>query len=241
MSGWEEILFENRNKNYGAYQLRKKANKYLLVGFLLSLFLVFLIVLTLFVIINSDLFFKPKMPKSITVESLQLTDLLDLRLPEPPPQPDQASQDFSKSVIVDSTLKEKKLADSKKGTLNNDSTSKKETESASSGEGAHFNGDSIIYVHVDKMPVFSGGNEELAKFLRKNLAETAKKSKTRLKIVVQFTVTKTGDTREATIVSGADPEINNDIVRVIGMFPKWEPALQRGRPVGVRFSLFINL
>lgn len=241
MTGLEEILFENRNKSYGAYQLRKKANKYLVIGFLLSFSIILLTSVTLFVILNSDLFFPQKFSENINIEAMQMADLQDFRFPEPPKAQEKSNAELTKPEIVDSTLEEKhKLQPSKEATASKDSINKKGADSDIDGKGVSLNGDSL-FVRVDKMPAFVGGQSELIRFLRKNLAETSKKCKARQRIVVQFTVSKTGDVRDVQLISGFTPDVNNDVVKVIYMMPRWQPAMQSGHPVSFRFNLPINL
>jgi len=241
MSGLEEILFENRNKKYGAYQLRKKANKYVLIGLLLSFGIVLITSITLFIIFNSELFFPEKYATNISIESMQMADLQDFLFPEPPKAQEKANIDLTKPIVIDSTQEEKKKVESaKKNSAAADTITKKGMETLEDGKGVNIGGDSL-YIRVEKMPVFIGGNEELTRFLRKNLAETAKKCKTRLRVIVQFTVSKTGDVHEVLVLAGANPEISNEIVKVISMLPRWEPAQQSGHPVSFRFNLPINL
>jgi periplasmic protein TonB len=241
MSGLEEILFESRNKKYGAYQLRKKANKYRLIGILLSLGIILITSVSLFIILNAELFFPPKYPANISIDAMQMADLQNYLFPEPPKAQEKSGVDLNKPLVVDSVQEEKKKVEaSEKKAAANDTITKKGMESPEDGQGANVNGDSL-YVRVDKMPKFIGGNEELIKFLRKNLAETAKKCKTRQRVVVQFTVSKTGDVKEVAVIFGANVEINNEIIRVITMLPRWEPAQQSGHPVSFRFNLPINL
>ncbi|HEY4789071.1 MAG TPA: hypothetical protein VIH57_23645 [Bacteroidales bacterium] len=108
MTGWENILFENRNKKYGAFELRKKSTKYLATGLVLSLLLIFVSSAALFIIFNSELFFPQKLPKTISIEAMQMADLDDFRFPDPPPPSPKTSQDLSKALLVDSTFEEKK-------------------------------------------------------------------------------------------------------------------------------------
>ena len=241
MSGLEEILFSDRNKKYGAYQLRKKANKYRLIGLLFSIGIIFITSVVLFIILNAELFFPPKYSANISIEAMQMANLQDFLFPEPPKAQEKSGVDLNKPIVLDSLQEEKKkAATTEKNAAAKDTITKKGLESPEDGKGASLNGDSL-YIRVDKMPVFIGGNDELTKFLRKNLAETAKKSKTRLRVIAQFTVYKTGEVREVTVIFGTNPDINKEIIRVISTLPRWEPAQQSGHPVSFRFNLPINL
>jgi periplasmic protein TonB len=245
MQGLEEIIFENRNKDYGSYQLRKKSNKYLFTGFLLSFVLIFLIVGSLFIIYNSDLFFASKMPKLAKGESIQTVDMLDLTLPDyPPPAAEKAPKEISKPLLVDSVQEKSKrevVPKKEASETNKDTVDKKGADTALSGKGNLPDGDSLIYVRVDELPEYIGGMEGLKRFLRVNISESAKKNKTRIKVKVVFTVTKSGETKDVSVMSGLDAAIDSEIMRVMHMLPKWKPARQSGRPVSVRESMLLNL
>ena len=62
MSGLEEIIFEHRNKKYGAYDLRKKANKYAVWGLIIGILFITLTSVGLFLVFNSELFFPEHYP-----------------------------------------------------------------------------------------------------------------------------------------------------------------------------------
>ena len=241
MSGLEEILFENRNKKYGAYQLRKKANKYRTIGFLVSLGIMVITSVALFIILNADLFFPEKYSTNISIESMQMADLHDFLYPEPPKALEKAANDLDKPLEVDSTQEEKKKAEAtNKNATANDSITKKGLDTPEDGVGASLHGDSL-YLIVEKRAEYIGGKAELNKFLIKNLAEISRRNKVRMNVIVQFTVTKFGTVRDVAIVSGGNPDVNKDIIRVISMLNSWIPAQQSGHRVSYRISYLINL
>lgn len=238
MSGLEEIIFEHRNRQYGAYDLRKKANKYTAWGLIISILFIALTSIGLFVVFNSELFFPEHYPQNIGVETMQMSDLQDLLFPEPPKAMEKASTDIVKPEIADSTYEEKKKVEPKKNAAGNDSITKKGAETTEEGKGS-MHGDSV-FLQVDKVPEFIGGKEELTKFLRMNLIETAKKCKTRIRVMVQFLVTKTGDVTDVSVVAGVNPEVNADVIKVISRLPRMNPAQQRGHPVSCRCKLLVD-
>lgn len=241
MSGLEDIIFENRNKEYGSYELRKKYPKYILLGLIISLGSVFLITVILFIILNSDLFFQSKAPAGVSIESLQLVDISDLRLPEPPAVSQEQISNLAKPEIVDTTIhvEEKKAPPKDNSKTQKDSVVSNKNGNLSN-DGESTNGDSLLYVRVDEMPEFIDGNGAIARFLRDNLQELSKKVRTRMKIVVQFTVSKTGESRNVSIVTGGDSMVNGEIVRVVSMM-RWKPGRQGGRPISVMYWLPITI
>jgi protein TonB len=55
-----------------------------------------------------------------------------------------------------------------------------------------------------------------------------------------FVIERDGTVSTVKIVRGVDPLIDKEAQRAIESSPKWSPGLQRGRPVRVRFSIFLN-
>jgi TonB family protein len=99
-----------------------------------------------------------------------------------------------------------------------------------------------IFKVVENMPEFPGGQNELLKFLAKNIVypAAAKKDNIEGMVVVQFIVGKDGSILSPHIVLGVGGGINEEAMRVISMMPNWKPGLQRGQNVNVQFNLPIR-
>ena len=100
-----------------------------------------------------------------------------------------------------------------------------------------------IFIIVEDMPEFPGGEEELRKFIAENVEypEDAKAQKQEGKVFVKFVIDKEGNVRDAEIANGTKFEsLNNEALRVIKSMPQWKPGKQRGQNVNVSFVVPIN-
>lgn len=92
-----------------------------------------------------------------------------------------------------------------------------------------------VYSVVEKMPEFQGGQNELITFLNQNVSYPAEalKKKEQGKVIVQFTITKSGKVENAKVLRSVSPSLDNEALRVIGLLPDWTPGEQNGEKVAV--------
>ncbi|MEA3461486.1 MAG: TonB family protein, partial [Bacteroidota bacterium] len=97
---------------------------------------------------------------------------------------------------------------------------------------------------VEDMPQFNGGEPatEFRKYIAENLRypETAAKNEISGRVIVQFTVDKTGKVVDPVVVRGVDPALDKEALRVVNSSPKWTPGMQRGKKVDVVFTYPFN-
>ena len=74
-----------------------------------------------------------------------------------------------------------------------------------------------VWVQVDEMPVFHGGDTALLRFIAENTTypENAKKNNINGRVIVKFVVEKDGSVSGASILKGVDPEIDAEAVKVV--------------------------
>jgi periplasmic protein TonB len=97
-----------------------------------------------------------------------------------------------------------------------------------------------IYTQVDELPVFTGGDQALLKFIAENTKypEEAKLNNITGKVVVRFVVEKDGSVSNVDIVKGADPQLDAEAIRVVKTLPKFEkPAKNGGEIVRVHYMV----
>ena len=99
-------------------------------------------------------------------------------------------------------------------------------------------GDEVFQV-VEKMPQFPGGTAAMLEFLKENIVfpQEARKKSIEGRVIIQFTIKKTGEVSNPTIVRSVSPELDAEAIRVIKAMPKWTPGEQKGEPVNVKFTL----
>ncbi len=99
-----------------------------------------------------------------------------------------------------------------------------------------------IFMVVEEMPEFPGGDEARMRYLRDNIKypELERDNGVQGLVVVSFVVEKDGSITNIKILKGLTPNINNEAIRVVQNMPKWKPGKQRGKPVRVTINLPIR-
>ncbi len=96
-----------------------------------------------------------------------------------------------------------------------------------------------IFIVVEDMPKFPGGEQALGRFLRDNIKypEEARKKDIQGRVYLTFIVEKDGSLTNFKVVRGIGHGCDEEAIRVAKMMPKWEPGKQRGKEVRVQFHL----
>jgi protein TonB len=98
---------------------------------------------------------------------------------------------------------------------------------------------SKIYEFVEKAPTFPGGDAGMIAFIQANLRypENSIENNEQGKVYVYFIIESDGSISNITIARGVSPSIDAEAIRVIKLMPKWNPGLEKGRPVRTRMML----
>lgn len=96
-----------------------------------------------------------------------------------------------------------------------------------------------VFVIVEQMPEFPGGQKALMQFLAGEIEypEIAKKAGVEGRVFVQFVVRPDGSIEEVAVVRGIGAGCDEEAIRAVKAMPKWIPGKQRGEPVSVRYSM----
>ena len=96
-----------------------------------------------------------------------------------------------------------------------------------------------VFISVEQMPQFPGGDEALIKYLSShiNYPPMAAENNIQGRVVVQFVVDKTGKVGDVNVVRSVDKDLDKEAVRVCKSLPKFVPGRQNGQPVSVWFTL----
>ena len=102
--------------------------------------------------------------------------------------------------------------------------------------------DGEIFMIVEEMPEFPGGEGELQKYLASSVRYPviAQENGIQGRVYIQFVINQRGEVTNVTILRGVDPSLDREAVRVVEAMPKWKPGKQRNRPVRVSFTVPIN-
>jgi protein TonB len=252
MLDFDDLLFEKRNKDYGAYQLRKKYNSVVIACILLASLLVASTVIFPFIFTpRSDRVFRGG-DRYVQVNMENFEPPVDQIIvpPAPPPQETTQAEEIVKyvpPVIVDSIPPlESSLptTDQLAALSSNDKlevTGNGTGDDLITGDGGESSDGTFFLVEI--MPSFKGG--DINKFRlwvqqRTNYPQAAIDRKLKGNVFLTFIVEPDGAVSNVTIVKGVDPIIDIEAVKAIESSPKWSPGLQRGQPVRVRYSIKLN-
>lgn len=250
-----DIIFEGRNKEYGAYQLRKTYNKRLMTALIVT---ASIILLSFGGYVLSNVLNKEDEKKEMVVQDVQLEEIKQEEKkeeppPPPPPKPPEPPKvEMAKftppKIVKDEEVKEdekppevEKLEDTKIGTVNQEGI-KDEGIVAPPVEDA---GKGVVeapkkveedwdktFTKVEIESEYPGGSGAWQRYLNKTLRypQDAIDNEVQGTVVIQFIVDKEGTVSEVEAISGPE-ELRAEAVRVIKKSGKWTPAVQNGRQV----------
>ncbi|HEY9543485.1 TonB family protein [Prevotella sp.] len=95
-----------------------------------------------------------------------------------------------------------------------------------------------VFAVVERMPSFPGGSGELRKYIGKNLAYPNKDA--RGNVIIQFVVGKDGSINSPRIVKSVSQELDKAALDMVKGMPKWEPGMQNGKVVDVKYTIPIR-
>jgi protein TonB len=245
-----DILFENRNKAYGAYALRKDYNLRLqwALGISLSLTLFLLMINFSGTKDSSNPFDKEKGLKLSTVQFPNESKKPDP--PKPKVQPQKAQTTYTSRIkIVDNNQKtdmpEKDLLDKTlistktiAGVLSGETVEINSNTTNSNGNNTKTDkADEEASVFSRSEAQYPGGREKFTEFLKKNLntPEDLEAGEKRM-VLVRFMVDVDGTISKTEIVQSGGDKYDREVIRVLRKMPKWVPAMQNGIKVATYFT-----
>ena len=249
-----DILFEGKNKEYGAYELRKTYNNRIRTSILVMVGVCLLLIIGQ--ILGKD---KSGDKNKIIVQDVQLEDIKkEEKKPEPPPPPPPPKPEPPKveitkftppKIVKDEEVKEpppivEKLEETKIGTINQEGKKDDNIPAppVETGTGVvepkKVEEDyDKVFTKVEKEAKFPGGPDGWRKYLERNLNSNAAADDGApagsYSVKVQFIVDKEGNISDVKAIESpkACPTCGTEAVKVIKKGPKWEPAVQNGRNV----------
>ncbi|RYU95937.1 energy transducer TonB [Emticicia agri] len=253
----DEIIFEHRNKNYGAYELRKTytstVNRAMWIG------------ITLFsaLFITSYIFAHQKdKEEKVTIVELnpglikpdEIPPVEPLPEPEPPREVERARtiQYVAPEVVQNTeeeipppTPEEMETAVISTATTPGEDATSIITEAPPAiappveTKIAEVEDENKEFITVEVNPSFVGGTSELYKFLGKTLQypSAAQRNNVGGRVYMSFVIEKDGSITDVKVVKGVGFGLDEEATRVVKLMPKWIPGKQNGRNVRVRFTL----
>jgi protein TonB len=262
----EDIVFENRNKAYGAYDLRLAYERNMLRAIIvtpLAMLLTFGGVFGFNALIPGDVPvedtpMKPTDPNKFT--SVEVIIEKPEVAPKPPakinskqytgykPVPDKTIKPDEKITTVDelknSTIEPVTIDDGVDGGENPVDFVEKGTGDGGLEGNSTLGTDTELkeFIIVEQMPEFPGGQEAMIKFLSKHLRfpHSAVSQNLSGVVYVSFVISPEGKVTKIEVLKGINADCDAEAIRVVGKMPKWKPGHQSGRTVAVRYNLPIR-
>ena len=253
---WLDIVFEGRNKSYGAYQLRSDNTKTTVRALIIGAAIFSLAVATpmlLKLIPDSSDEDVTLNDKIVTVKMPPKAEKPKENIPPPPPPPPKVDQvKFVKPVVAKTNevteeppkveaIKDKNLG---KETIKGDPDAEIRIEPPGNGPPKQdvIAEDNNVYnmAGIEVKPEFPGG---MAKFLNfvKNNYEAPDEPGLKGKVFVQFTVEKDGSLTDIKVLRDIGFGTGKEAERVLRKSPKWTPAEQNGKKVRCSYQLPISI
>lgn len=266
---FDEIVFEHRNKAYGAYFLRKKYPQYIQISIFIVIGLMILLLGGPFV--YNKYIKKPEPKKVEKVVEIDLTTIdippLMPDAPAPPPPPPPVEQPKIKTVrnVPPKVVPDKEVVieelpptvDEMKDAVISSVTQEGESDSLGLNDLVDSNNHSGIFgtgeaedntIYMPGAGIvagFPGGSKAMYDYITKRLkpsVDKAAKLGDKGTVFLLFVVEKDGSITDVKVMKGLHicSSCNDAAKEVIENMPKWEPAKNNGKPVRVRMQLPIK-
>lgn len=242
----DELVFKNRNKLYGAYLLRRKYQKNLVLSLLSGLFVILSVVsyplIAAFLNPDHGIHIGPEyviagpMPPPADVAPP----------PPPPPPPAPVAPDrirFVAPMVVDKDVDDNMIP---QGEMDNQPSQAPPPEMTDIPpvDNAKNTIEQPVppqepFILVEQMPEFPGGETELFSFLSQNLRYPPEARQINVSgvVFVYFVVEPDGLVSGIRVRRGIGSGCDEEAMRIVGLMPRWSPGKQGGVPVRVQFTL----
>lgn len=262
-SDWVDLVFEGRNKAYGAYRLRKSTTK----RNILAMVAVVLLLIVAFIILTVKNFVDEQRAK---VAMTQVAELTNYKQPEKKAEVKQKKVEVEPERVVErvkSSIKftapvikkdeevkpdeELKTQDELMSTKtaigtfdvkgNDDANGEilKAKEVIAEPEPPKHEEENKVFDIVEQQPLFPGGPAALLKYLSEHTKYpvVAQENGVQGRVTVQFVVEKDGSISDVHVLRGVDPSLDKEAVRVVKSMPRWTPGKQNGITVRVNYRV----
>ena len=263
---WSDLMFENRNKEYGAYVLRRQTGRRNVVA-ILAVLLLFACVMVYMVAKNAyDEYqkthqihdqvtelttLKQEKKKDAKVERKEIVKQQEV---EKVVEKVKSSVKFTAPVIKkddevkpeDEMKTQEEIMDSKvavgfANVVGNDENGEvlKAKEVIATEPVKPKEEENKVFDVVEQMPSFPGGNSALMQFLSKNIKYpvVAEENGIQGRVICTFVVERDGRVTDVHVVKSVDPSLDKEAVRVVSSMPNWIPGKQNGSAVRVKYTL----
>ena len=262
-NNWTDLVFEGKNKEYGAYVLRRdtgKRNVKALIWVMIGIALIFGIAYANLAIQNA---MKQNAAIETDVELSKLAQKKEAKVERKEPIKVEVEQKVVEKVksSVKFTAPEIKKDDEVKPEdeiKSQDDLSKTNTaigtfdvKGNDEAEGEVLKAKEVVvdekpkeeetkvFDVVEQMPSFPGGDAELMKFLSTHIKYPVVDEENGIqgRVIATFVVERDGSISDVKVIKSVDPSLDKEAIRVLKSMPKWIPGKQNGSAVRVKYTV----
>jgi protein TonB len=245
---FDDIVFKERNKEYGAYKLRKQYNRTVIIALLIGIIIIGTAVITPYLNAKAAENKTKRAERQVEIKMEKLDQPSEQAPPPPPPPPPPTDvvqqQRYVPPVVVDSIKPEdvKQLMTADQAQTEVKNTDVVDVPQQVKEEVQEAEPEEIPFVVVEEMPMYPGGNDELLKYIAEHTQypEVAKENNIQGRVVVRFCVTAKGGVSQVSVLKSVDPELDKEAIRVVNTLPAFKPGKQGGKPVPVWYMVPIT-
>jgi len=245
---FDDIVFETRNKEYGAYSLRKRYNRNVMISSLIGIFIIATAIITPYLNAKAAENRAKRAERQVEIKMENLDQPNETVAPPPPPPPPPADvvqqAKYVPPVVVDSVKPEDnvQLMTADEAQIEVKDQEVVEVVAEVKEEVQEEDPEATPFVVVEEMPMFPGGDIELLKYIGEHTQypEIAKENNIQGRVIVRFCVTSKGGVSQVSILKGVDPELDKEAIRVVSGLPAFKPGKQGGKPVPVWYMVPIT-
>ena len=260
---WVELVFEGKNKEYGAYALRRDTGKRNIKAMLIVFAVIIAIMVGVWAKVAIENAFPKKVAMETDVELSKLAQKKEAKVEKKAPvkveeqkvvEKVKSSVKFTPPVIKkdDEVKPEEELKSQEDLNKTNTAIGSFDVQGNDETGGEVLKAKEVIaqpeppkeeetkiFEVVEQMPSFPGGQAALFEFLSKNIRYpvVAEENGIQGRVIVTFVVERDGSITDVRVVKSVDPSLDKEAVRVTKSMPHWNPDMQNGGPVRVKFTL----
>ena len=262
---WSDLMFENRNKEYGAYVLRRQTTARNIKS-IITVLIIFALVMAYMIAKNAyDDYQKAHQAQTQVTE---LTALTETKKEAKVERKEIVKQEKVEQVVekVKSSIKFTAPVIKKDNEVNPEDEMKSQDEIMNSKVAVGFanvvgndeSGEVLkakevlvtepvkpkeeenkVFDVVEQMPSFPGGMSALMAYLQKSIKypPVAEENGIQGRVICTFVVERDGSVTDVRVAKSVDPSLDKEAVRVVSAMPKWIPGKQNGQSVRVKYTL----
>ena len=262
---WSDLMFENRNKEYGAYVLRRQTTARNIKS-IITVLIIFALVMAYMIAKNAyDDYQKAHQAQTQVTELTALTEtkkeakverkeIVKQEKVEQVVEKVKSSIKFTAPVIKkddevrpeDEMKSQDEIMNSKvavgfANVIGNDESGEvlKAKEALVTEPVKPKEEENKVFDVVEQMPSFPGGMAALMAYLQKSIKypPVAEENGIQGRVVCTFVVERDGSVTDVRVAKSVDPSLDKEAVRVVSAMPKWIPGKQNGQSVRVKYTL----